>query len=302
MAPLPRMLPLQKDRYSICNLKRITLQCAKHIVKESYTKPRRSGAAATFLDTRLASGRVAFSLADLVKETGLTDTAARNQLLRLGPRVARVSRMHQFFVIVSPEHVAIGAPPVAWWIDDYFKWLVHPYYLALQSAAATYGSTPQAIQVSQVMTDCARRPITVGRLQVRFFVKQGIARTPTQPLANAFAPLLVSTPEATAFDLIRYASRIGGIGRAMETLVPLVPLIQISEMKKLLEVENETSTAQRLGYIIERRGNSKLAAVIHDWLPSTIPLIPLVPTASKPKDASVVEKWRLLNNSSEPEL
>jgi hypothetical protein len=271
-------------------------------MKESHTKPRRSGAAATFLDTRLASGRVAFSLADLVNETGLSVIAARNQLLRLGHRVIRVSRMHQFFVIVSPEHMAIGAPPVAWWIDDYFKWLRHPYYLALQSAASTYGSTPQAIQVSQVMTDCPRRPITVGRLQVRFFVKQGIARTPTQPLANAYAPLLVSTPEATAFDLIRYASRIGGIGRAMETLVPLVPLFRIPEMKKVLEVENETSTAQRLGFILERRGNSRLTEVIHDWLPAKIPLIPLVPTAAKPANASVITKWRLLNNSGESEL
>ena len=266
------------------------------------TKPRRSGAAAAFLETRLAAGRVAFSLADLVKETGLSVTAARNQLLRLGHHVARVSRMHQFFVIVGPEHMAIGSPPVAWWIDDYFKWLRHPYYLALQSAAATFGSTPQAIQVSQVMTDCSRRPIAVGRLQVQFFVKQGIARTPTQPLVNAYAPLLVSTPEATSFDLIRYASRIGGLGRALETLVPLVPLIRIPEMKKLLEAENETSTAQRLGYILEKSGSSKLAEVIHKWLPSKIPLIPFVPTAAKPKGASLVEKWRLLNNSGESEL
>src|SRR4051794_12032494 len=122
-------------------LYRITLQCANLVMKET-AKLRRPGAAATFLDTRLASGRVAFPLADLVKETGLSVTAARNQLLRLGHRVARVSRMHQFFVIVSPEHRAIGTPPLSWWIDDYFKWLRHPYYLALQSAAATYGSTP----------------------------------------------------------------------------------------------------------------------------------------------------------------
>src|SRR5438876_2791970 len=184
------------------------------------TKPRRPGAASRFLETRLASGHVAFSLADLVTETGLSATAARNQLLRLRHRVVRVSRMHQFFVIVSPEHMSIGAPPVAWWIDDYFKWLGHPYYLALQSAAATYDSTPQAIQVAQVITDRPRRQITVGRLRVRFFIKRRIERTPTQPLANAYAPLQVSTPEATAFDLIRYASRIGGMGRARETLVP----------------------------------------------------------------------------------
>jgi len=41
------------------------------------------GSADAFIDQRLALGRVAFPLADLVKETGLSVTAARNQLLRL---------------------------------------------------------------------------------------------------------------------------------------------------------------------------------------------------------------------------
>jgi AbiEi antitoxin C-terminal domain len=271
-------------------------------MKEKATMPRKPGAAAAFLDARLAIGRVGFSLSDLIKETGLSATAARNQLLRLGPRVVRVALMHQFFVIVSPEHRAIGAPPVAWWMDDYFKWLGHPYYLALQSAAATYGATPQAIQVTQVMTDRARRPIALGRLQIRFFVKEGIARTPTQPPANAYAPLEVSTPEATTFDLVRYASRIGGLGRARETLVPLLPLMRIHEMKRVLEAENETSAAQRLGYIIEQSGNSRLADVIHTWLPPHPPSIQLVPTAVKSRNASLNPKWRLLINSGEEEL
>ena len=88
-----------------------------------------------------------------------------------------------------------------------------------------YGSNPQALQVTQVMTDGSRREIEVGRLRIQFFVKRRIEQTPTQPLANAFAPVQVSTPEATAFDLVRYASRIGGIGRAVETLTPLLPLM-----------------------------------------------------------------------------
>jgi hypothetical protein len=271
-------------------------------MKEKPKKPRLSGAADAFLDARLAVGRVAFPLADLVKETGLSSTAAKNQLRRLSDRVVRPARKHQFFLIVTPEHRSNGAPPADWWLDDYFKWLGHPYYLALQSAAASYGSSPQALQVTQVMTDTPRREITVGRLRVAFFVKRGIERTPIQPLGNAYAPLNVSTPEATAFDLVRYASRIGGIGRAVETLSPLLPLMRISEMKRMVEVENETSTAQRLGYIIETAGKEKLAEAIHIWLPSQIPLIPLVPKKAKLTMAPVVARWRIINNSGEPDL
>jgi len=262
-------------------------------------KPLRSGAAEAFLDAKVAAGHVAFPLSELLKATGLSVTAARHQLLRLENRVVRPTRKHQFFLIVAPEHRVMGAPPVTWWLDDYFKWLGRPYYLALQSAAATYGSASQAVQVSQVMTDEPRREITAGRLRVCFFVKRGVERTPTQPLANAFAPIKVSTPEATAFDLVRYASRIGGIGRAVETLSPLIPLLRVSELERVLEAQDETSSAQRLGYILETRGSKQLAAAIRGWLPAKPPLIALVPTKANLRNAPVIERWRLLNNAPE---
>ncbi len=125
-------------------------------MEENTKKIRQNGAAAAFIDARLAAGHVSFPLADLVNETGLSVTAAKNQLRRLGSLVIRVSRLQQFFLIVSPEHRYMGAPPVTWWLDDYFSWLGHPYYLALQSAAGIYGSNPQALQVTQVMTDGLR--------------------------------------------------------------------------------------------------------------------------------------------------
>ncbi len=54
---------------------------------------------------------VTFSLAALMEATGLTRIAARNQLLRLGQRVTRVAPRQDFFLIVSPEHQVMGAPP-----------------------------------------------------------------------------------------------------------------------------------------------------------------------------------------------
>jgi len=260
-------------------------------------KTRLTGACAEFIDERLAGGRVAFSLNALVEQTGLSVTAARKQLLRLGSRVVRVSPRQQFFLIVGPEHRAMGAPPPAWWLGDYFGWLGRPYYLALQSAAETYGSSPQALQVTQVITDLPRREITAGRIRVRFFVKRSVEKTPTQPLVNAFAPIRVSTPVATAFDMIRYAPRLGGVERAVETLAPLLPLIRVPDLKQVLEAEDETATAQRLGYVLDTAGKRGLAKIVHGWLPSLLALVPLA--SSKPDRAtgSVVERWRILNNA-----
>jgi hypothetical protein len=229
---------------------------------------RRNGAAAAFVEDKLAEGRVAFTMTELVAETGLSVVAASNQIRRLGDRVRRVTRPQAFFLIVDSSHRAMGAPPLQWWLDEYFRWLGHPYYLALLSAAESHGAAPQAVQVHQVMTDAPRREVAVGRLQVRFFVKRSIEQTPVQQPAGAYAPLRVSTPEATALDLVGYASRIGGIDRAHETVIPLLPLMRIRELRRALDAERSTKSAQRLGYLLERSGADRLAAVVHEWLPA----------------------------------
>ena len=196
----------------------------------------------------------------------------------------------------------MGAPPAIWWLQDYFNWLGRPYYLALQSAASAFGSNPQALQVTQVMTDRPSRAIKAGRIQVRFFVKRGIERTPTQQLAQAAAPLCVSTPEATALDLVRYATSIGGIERAAETIRPLLPGLRARELKRVLRAENETAVAQRLGFVIQAAREKTLAQVVYDWLPEKLTAVPLSPLKGDRKDLPLIERWQVLNNSSELKL
>jgi hypothetical protein len=260
---------------------------------------RRSGAAEAFCDARLAVGRVTLALSDLVKTSGLSPLAAKRQLSRLRGKVVRISPRQPFYLIVSPEHRSMGAPPPDWWLQDYFNWLGRPYYLALQSAASSYGSNPQALQVTQVMTDKAFRAIKVGRTQLRFFVKRGIERTPTQQPRGAVAPLLISTPEATAYDLIRYAASIGGIERAAETIRPLLPLLRARELKGVLNADNKPAVAQRLGFVIEACGNKPLARVVRDWLPDELTPVTLTSVKGKGSRLPLVQRWQMRNNSSE---
>ncbi len=265
----------------------------------SASELRRIGAAEAFCDARLALGRVTIVLEDLVKETGLSAIAAKRQLSRLRGKVVRVSPRQPFYLIVSPEHRSMGTPPTNWWLQDYFHWLGRPYYLALQSAASSFGSNPQALQVTQVMTNRPCRTIKVGRIQVRFFVKRGIERTPTQQPAGSVAPLLVSIPEATTYDLIRYAPSIGGIERAAETIRPLLPLLRARELKRVLDVENEPAVAQRLGFIIEACQNKSLAKVVRDWLPDELKPVTLAPAKGKRDNLPLIKRWQVLNNSAE---
>ena len=259
----------------------------------SAVKKRRRGAAAEFVEDRLARGFVSFTLSELIEATGLSMIAANNQLRRLRGQVARVCRPQPFFLIVGPQHRLIGAPPVEWWLDDYFRWLEHPYYLALLSAAESYDAAPQAVQVHQVMTDAPRRNLAVGRLRIRFFVKRGIGRTPVTQPSNTYAPLRVSTPEATALDLVRYAGRVGGARRVLETLVPLLPRMGAPGMTSALDSAADTPTAQRLGYLLEEAGENRLGDVIHHWLPSGATWVRLNFPETDPRRPRQSERWRV---------
>ncbi len=256
-----------------------------------------TGAARSFIDAKLARGIVSFSLSELTTRTGLSVVAAKNQLLRLKDTVTRVSPRQQYFLIIQPAHRIIGAPPVEWWLDDYFTWLGHTYYIALQSAAGTFGSNQQAIQETQVITDIPRREMVIGRIRLRFFVKSGIDKTLTQQLTGAYAPLVVSTPESTAFDLVRYAHEIGGIERAAETITPMLPLIKAKELRCVLDAENEIATAQRLGFVLEALGAAGLAKTIRDWLPKAIQRVPISTRLGSDSSAPISREWGIINNS-----
>jgi hypothetical protein len=215
-----------------------------------------------------------YPLVQFSESRSLSAITSKHQLHRLPGKVVRVSPRQSFFLIISPEHHGTGAPPPIWWLHDYFMWPGRPHYLALQSAANQFGSNPQALQFAQVMTERSRRAIKAGRAQIRFFVKRGIKQTPTQQLPQAPAPLCIGTPEATAFDLVQYAVRIGGIDRAADTFAPLLPKLHVRELKRMLTAENATTIAPRLGFVLEAKGAKKPANAVYGWLPDKFITVP----------------------------
>lgn len=256
----------------------------------------RRGVAERFVDSLLERGRVAFALEELLRESGLSRAAAIQQIARLGPRVRRVAPRQAFFLAIAPEHRGLGAPPPAAWLDEYFRWLGRPCYLALQSAAAEFGAPPQAVQETQVMTDRPRRPLRLGRIRVRFFVKRSLGSTPTQPVIGAPAPLQVSTPEATAVDLVLYARRIGGISAVIDTMEPFVGQLRSGPLARALETRPHEPSTQRLGFVLQALGNRTLADSVRRRLPlrlKPLRLDRMLPVLSR-WPAAIARRWGIV--------
>ena len=214
----------------------------------------RPGEAKAFIEGLQARGRLGFQLEALVSHSGLSRPAAAAQLRRLRPAVGPLYPRSNYFLIVPPEHRAVGAPPVLWWIDDYFAWRQQPYYLALLSAAAHYGSSHEAVQVTQIMTLRSTPGIRIGRQRLAFFMKKSLTATPVVRAGGGWAPFTVSTAEATALDLVRYADSIGGITRAAQAIDGMRSHLSAAGFRLALRSPLETSVLQRAGYLLEALG------------------------------------------------
>lgn len=228
--------------------------------------------------------------------TGLTRLAARRQLSRLGPRVCRVAPRHEFFLIVAPEFQRVGAPPIDRWLGAYMRFCKQPYYVGLLSAAERHGSSSQALQVVQVVTDRPTRDIELGGLRVEFFVKKSWANTPLMEAKNTFAPMLVSTPEATTLDLIVYSPSIGGIRRVMQVTQGLLPTIRQRGMKNALASIDDAAPKQRLGYILEHLHQADLADLVRASLPDRLPRAPLQVRMPATREHSIAQRWNIIEN------
>jgi hypothetical protein len=258
---------------------------------------RKQGLVDGLLDQSLARGEFVVSVNQLARAGGVSNLAVRRQLEHLSHRVERLPGRPSAFLIVPPEHRARGAPPVTAWLDAYFRLRDQPYYLGLLSAAALHGSSSQAVQVAQVLTTKLTRPIDIGRLHVDFYVKVHLQQTPLSALAGMAAPLAVSSPAATALDLIAFNHRIGGISRVIEVIADLKSVMTVVGLRTALRAETQTSVKQRLGYVLSILGLERMAEEVRKSLPKRLALT-LLQTESPVAHGSRVARqpWMVLDN------
>lgn len=257
------------------------------------------GYVANFIDGLQQQGRYTFALSELAGAASVTPAALRAAITRLiaKGRLRRFTPKGDFFVIVPHEHHSLGAPPVAWILDDYMRHLGMSYYVGLLSAAEWHGAAHFAVQEAQVVVSAQLRPVTLGREHVRFFVKHTAAATPVEIRTTEAGSVRVSTPEATLLDLVRYRHAAGGLGRVATIVAELGRRSNPAGLRTALDVADDPPSAQRLGYLLERLGLKSLAGAARQWISqhrhSVCALEPSLP-AEGPRRAP----WDVIENAS----
>jgi len=176
-------------------------------------------------------------------------------------------------------------------------YLEQHYYVGLLSASSLQGAAHQQPQQFHVVTTAPQREVRKKGLAIRFFLKTNFKAIPIIQIKVQTGHISVSSPEATALDLIRYARSIGGLDRVMTVLKELGESMNAAKLIDAVKAEGNLVRAQRLGWLIEKAGHSELvlnlARMIDEKNPPFTRLDPSLPAEGAQKDA----RWRLLINT-----
>jgi predicted transcriptional regulator of viral defense system len=248
-----------------------------------------------FVDDRQAAGRYTFSRTEARSALGISEVALDNALRRLRTRGRLVAPRRGFIVIVPTEYRNAGSPPPSWFIDDLMRFLDQPYYVGLLSAAALHGASHQQPMVFQVVTDRPTRPAEAGRARIEFHASRFAVDAPIQQMQTETGYMRVSTPETTAFDLVKYSSSCGGWSNVATVLSELAEHVDPTTLHALSELR-KSPEVQRLGFLLDQAGHSRLADPLLRAL-AVRRYRPIRLASDKPQgDTLAVQPWRVIPN------
>ncbi len=266
--------------------------------KISVRSPQSARSLSEFVDRLQESGRYTFVREEALRELHLNAASLKKAVMRLAAKARIAVPRRGFYVIVPVEYRVAGAPPPTWFIDGLMLHLGRPYYAGLLSAAALYGAAHQQPQEFQIITDRPQRLMRIGRSRIRFLVKKNIVCVAIEEHKTETGTIRVSTPEATAIDLLRYTRVIGGLDGAATVLVELVERIDGHKLAEAAQADGEIAAIQRLGFILENVGADKQTSILADWInernPRNIPLNPEKSMKGHPSN----RRWRIVVNDT----
>lgn len=254
------------------------------------------------IDSLQAKGNYFVSKHSMIQSLNITDVALRGRIKRLFKKKRLIRLTKGLYLIVPLEYKNIGAPPPEWFIDHLMKEYGANYYVGLLTAASLHGAAHQQPQIYQVITDKLLRPVKIGRVRIVFYFKKNLKDLTVAKMKTPTGYMSVSTPELTAFDLIKYLKQSGHINHVSTVFSELGEEIDSNKLSEVA-IHFPQACVQKAGYILDYVGfNSKtqhLLKYIHGLHSRYYPL-----RSDKKWDLENKNTdWRLyINEELEPDL
>jgi predicted transcriptional regulator of viral defense system len=250
-----------------------------------------------YLNDIQAKGRYAVTLTELKNRFDSSEKAIEQNIFRLKNKNQLAHVRKEFYVIVPPQYSNRGMVPSTLFIDDLMKYLKRDYYIGALSAAALHGAGHQQPMEFQVMTKKPPLRRIKNKLNIYFFVKSKWQQEDIAEKKTETGFIKVSSPSLTAFDLVYYNKKIGGLNRIIPILEDLVESIKSSDLKRTA-AHQKIPDMQRLGYLFEQLGNGKLASTLFRRIEKK-PLreIP-ISLAHRNREGELDSKWNVIINTT----
>lgn len=282
------------ERHFTCEKQRCVLVFVSEMDGMAIDGERRLAALADDLQAR---GRYTFTRGEALATARRSDVALAAARRRLEQRGRIASLRRGFYVLVPLEYREAGCPPASWFIDDLMRFLGQPYYVGLLSAAALHGAAHQQPMAFQVVTDRPTRPARAGRVRIEFHMSRHVAAAAVVQVQTETGTMRVSTPEITAFDLVRFAAAAGHLSNVASVLGELGDKLDPAALAHVAP-SYAVPEAQRLGYLLDHLGALDRTRPLSAWIAARRHRpVRLSPGEASGK-AAPDPRWRVIPNAT----
>jgi predicted transcriptional regulator of viral defense system len=253
----------------------------------------------------MSLGRYYFTTEEAMEDTGDQRTTVLAALRRLRGKGLVTSPARSFWVIVPPEYRTLECLPAEQFVPGLVQHFAQEhYYAGLLTAAAYHGAAHQRPQVFQVVLRESREALRCGRVRIQFVGRKNVAKVPTQSRNTKTGVLEISTPEATAVDLVGYAEQCGGLDNVATVLTELAEELAPDVLAELAPSIAPDAWVQRLGYLLDLVGAEEVAAPLHDWVEAHVDYAtPLAPGEERMTGMPRDGRWKVaVNTEVEPDI
>ena len=217
------------------------------------------------------------------------------QRLRKAGWIAPVSR--GFYLALDVQHQATGMLDPVWFVDDWAKFMdMDHYYVGGLSAAALHGAAHQRPMQFQVFADRQVRDVKQKELHLATFYKKDTKDTPITKLKSPAGYFNVSTPEATAYDIVAYHRCCPSLDHAATVLVELAEGMNAKRLAELALMPQWRPSLQRLGYLLDYVQWPEKASRLHAALQRQ-PVKYVALESRLPSEGKRNDRWLIIENT-----